>query len=371
MKKFLSLFRLKQEADLLNSWLYIIKSFLAVATAVIIIHNFSILKLDTISILFGLMLTLEPVTLTGIRNGLSQLYASVLGALSTAIIIYFLGINAFSIGLSMAFTLYVCLKLNWREVSAVAIFTSIYMTQYVQKTPQGVPSIFLTFRLRMLALGVGVLIAIIYNLIFSSFYYRSMVYKRISYLLKNIIESMEKIMQGLQDSDKAKVSDVKQKLPKLFNDIDWCFSLFDDIKKEYRFKLRVISFSKKDIEKLQNIILSIRSINHMNYDMSYILLEDAFNWAKLSDNKNRILKEFSSNINELKKIKCIFDKKNTCIVYGRESIGYDGINGIQEEEYYTRLIHDLREINRSINAIKAEAAGIEPIKKTTGMNIVM
>lgn len=371
MKKLLSFIRLKQEADLLNSWLYIIKSFLAVATAIIIIHNFSILKLDTISILFGLMLTLEPVTLTGIRNGFSQLYASVLGAASTAVIIYFLGINAFSIGLSMAFTLYVCLKINWREVSAVAIFTSIYMTQYVQKTPQGVPSIFLTFRLRMLALGVGVLIAIIYNLIFSSFYYRSMVYKRVSYLLKNIIENMEKIMLGLEDSDKGKIQEVHQGLPKVFNDIDWCFSLFDDIKKEYRFRLKVTGFKKKDIEKLQNIILSIRSITHLNYDMSYVLLEDAFDWSKLTDNKGSIAQEFLSDIDELKKIKCIFDKENTCAIYSREGISYEGISGTKEEEYYTRLIHDLREINKVTNTIKAEASGIEPIKKTVGMNIVM
>ena len=58
-----------------------------------------------ISLLFGLMLTLEPVTLTGVRNGLNQIYASHLGALSTAIIIYCFGINIWTVAISMAFTL--------------------------------------------------------------------------------------------------------------------------------------------------------------------------------------------------------------------------------------------------------------------------
>ena len=164
-------------------------------TAYAIAHNNSVLKLDMISLLFGLMLTLEPVTLTGVRNGLNQIYASSLGALSTAIILYCFGINIWTVAISIAFTLYVGLKINWREVSVVAIFTSIYMTQYVQNTAAGQPSIFLTFRLRILALGVGIVIAILFNFLFSLFSYRSMIYKRITFLLGSTISSLTIILE--------------------------------------------------------------------------------------------------------------------------------------------------------------------------------
>src|SRR5690348_807192 len=113
--------RFKKEAILLDSKLYIIKAFFAVMTAYIFAIKNPILKLDTISVLFGLMLTLEPVTLTGIKNGLNQIYATVLGAISTAVIIFIfqsLGISmVWIISLSMAFTLYVCLKIDYRAVS--------------------------------------------------------------------------------------------------------------------------------------------------------------------------------------------------------------------------------------------------------------
>lgn len=368
MSNILSVFRLKKEANLLDSKLYMIKTFMAVATAYFIASHNTILKLDLISVLFGLMMTLEPVTLTSIKSGFTQLYTSFIGALATTLIIYFFHINTLTIALAVAFTIYVCLKINWREVSGFAIFTSIYMTQYVQKTPAGEPSVFLTFRLRMLALGFGVLIAIAYNLIFSNIYYRRMVYYRISYLLQTARNNLEQTMNAIENDDTAAVSSIKQNLPATFNDIDWVFSLFSDIRKEYKFRYKIPGFKEHDIEKLQNVIMSIRGITHLNYDMAYIMMEDEFNWSKLSSNKRKILSEFSSNISELNKIKCIFDKKVSNIECNKESIDYAGIEQIETEEHYTRIVHDLREVNKNINSIKLETSNIKPITKAVKTN---
>lgn len=362
MPNILSLIKLKKEANLLDSRLYIVKAFMAVATAYFIASRNTILKLDTISVLFGLMMTLEPVTLTSIKSGFTQLYTSLIGAAATTLIIYFFHINTLTIALAVAFTLYVCLKINWREVSGFAIFTSIYMTQYVQKTPSGEPSVFLTFRLRMLALGFGVLIAVIYNLIFSNLYYRRMVYYRISYLLQSAMENLNKTMKGIERSDTAAVSSIKQNLPGTFNDIDWVFSLFNDIRKEYKFKLRISGFKEKDIERLQNVIMSIRGITHLNYDMVYILTEEEFNWSKLN-NKKEIQYEFSSYISELEKIKCIFDKKVQDIECDKESTSCEKSELPEAEEHSARIAHDLKEISKNISNIKLETLNINSLRR--------
>ena len=156
---------LGQEAYLFDSPLYLTKSLLAIATGYIIGRQFPIANLDMISVLLGVMYNLEPLNRLGIRSAISQVLASVIGAAATGVLVLAFGVNVFSVSVGMLLTLYVCLKINWRLVSPVAIFTSIYMTQYLQLNEAGLPSIWLTFRLRIMALSLGILIALFLSLI--------------------------------------------------------------------------------------------------------------------------------------------------------------------------------------------------------------
>lgn len=304
MNKILSVLKLNKEANLLDSKMYIIKSLLAVATAYIwSVHN-PILKKDTISVLFGLMLTLEPVTLTGVKNGWDQIYASLLGAISTVIIVYMGGgINAFTIALSVAFTLFVCLKINWRMVSPVAIFTSIYMTQYIQKTASGAPSMALTFRLRMAALGAGVLVAVIYNFIFSFVSYKQMLNKRVLFLIDSIYENLQATSKAIEENNMDKIYMLKTKLPQDFNNIDWVMTFFMDMKKEARFKLKISSINMDLIEKYENMVLTIRTINHLNYDICYTLCDECGDMDISEENREKIANSIKRVLNKLYTLK--------------------------------------------------------------------
>lgn len=352
MKKLLAYVTLKREAILLDSGLYIIKAFLAVVAAYYIAHHNPILKLDIISVLFGLMLTLEPVNLTGVRNGLSQVYATILGAACTAVIIYLLGINVFSIALSVAFTLYVCLKIDWRSVSPVAIFTSIYMTQYVQKNMFGEPSIFLTFRLRIYALAAGVFIAIIFNFIFSRFYYKSMINKRIAFIINSIIEILELTFEGISQNDKDKVNKARTLLPTCFNNIDWLFSLFQDLRREHRVKSKVFEVSRVDMDTLSNIIISLRTITHLNYDINYVLLDPSFRQEIADLDSERVSCEFQWILNELRRQNEIFQKGQFLEVRPEKVKFINDEALLSQEELYVRLIHDLIRIKNVICEIK-------------------
>lgn len=249
-------FLLKKEAFLYDSPLYILKSFLSIFTAYILFSKNQYIGKDMISVLFGLMLTIEPVTISGIRSGWDQIKASVLGGVVTALLVYYFNVNAITVPLAVALTLYISLVIDWKNVSAVAIFTAIYMTQYVQFNAFGEPSMFLTFRLRMLALGSGVLVAIFYNYLFSLFFYKSMIQKRMAYILYTISDKFESLKPNIE---LEALRDLKREVSLLFSDIDFLFSHLSDMKKERH--------SKKKVSPYFESILELRDLNHYLLDV--------------------------------------------------------------------------------------------------------
>ncbi|GAU79383.1 aromatic acid exporter family protein [Fusibacter sp. 3D3] len=241
---------LSREAMLFDSPLYILKSFMSVMTAYLLFHNHSIIGKDMISLLFGMMLTLEPVTVSGLRSGISQLKASWLGGVTSAVVLAIFGVNWITIPLAVAITIYVSLIGNWKEVSAVAIFTAIYMTQYIQYNASGMPSVLLTLRLRLLALTAGIIIAVFYNFVFSKFFYKKMLHKRLTYVL----EKMHYFLTTYQSvSDFNTLNRIKNEAMSLFKDIDVIFSHTPDLRMNANSQVRLIS----ELKNLNHYIIEI------------------------------------------------------------------------------------------------------------------
>ena len=228
MKNFLDKIKLGRQATLFDSYLYVLKGFLSILTGYILFHNHSIIGKDMISLLFGMMLTLEPINIIGIKSGLDQIKASILGGVVTAILVSLFGVNALTIPLGVAATMYISLKFNWRFVSPVAIFTAIYMTQYIQLDAMGMPSMLITLRLRLLALGSGIAIAIFYNYLFSKFFYSNMLRKRLVY----IVESLRTYLNSyISHEDDGEMTSLKKDITGLFGDIDLVISQIGDFNK--------------------------------------------------------------------------------------------------------------------------------------------
>ncbi len=186
-----------------------------------------------ISLLFGMILTLDPVNLTGIRNGFKQVEATIIGAVVTGLILALLGYTPWSAAIAVTVTLYISLLINWREFSVVAVFTSIYMTQYVQIDALGNPSEIETFKLRIAALLTGVVIALIVNLLFSVFGYRHMLEKRIYHLMNDLTGKMRTVKEMLQTDSYEAIGEVMGgSYPSLFNNIDWINGTIMDFRKD-------------------------------------------------------------------------------------------------------------------------------------------
>ncbi len=244
---------LGREAKRFDSPLYIAKSFVGVFAAYAIFSNHPLIGRDMISLLFGMMLTLEPVAMTGFRVAVDQLKATVLGGLVTALLVMLFGVNVVTVPLAVAITVYISLLIDFRQVSPVAIFTAIYMTQYIQLSANGDPSMLLTFRLRMLSLGAGVLIAMIVNVVFSLLFYRRMLHKRTCYLYERSLQLVEALEEG-------SVPDhvMRDRLIAFFADHDFIKGHLDDLRR----------FDRQDVEKLayDRILRALRDLNHLLLD---------------------------------------------------------------------------------------------------------
>ena len=258
---------LGENARLFDTKEYLLKTFIAVVIASIIGNNVSYLSKDMISLLFGMMLTLEPVNMSGIRSGLSQIEATIIGAILSAIVIAIFGYGIIPTAIGITLTLYVCMIINWRELMVAAVFTAIYMTTYIQTNASGDLSSIETIKLRLAALGTGVLIAFLVNFLFSLIGYKKMVNKRIYFISKEVYNISFDLKVALAHKSIEDVDGVMQRLPGLFNNIDWITGTLADVKKDQE-KFKIV-YRHFDGDEFLKYSIALRGITHVMYDLCY------------------------------------------------------------------------------------------------------
>ncbi|MDO4799930.1 MAG: aromatic acid exporter family protein [Bacillota bacterium] len=203
--------RLDQRALLFDAPIYVFKAFVAIAIAYGL-RFVPFIQKDMISVLFAVMLTLEPHNKLGFQRAWEQFLASVIGGGSSLAVLSLFGINSFTVPFVVALTLYLCLRFNWRFVTPAAYFTAIYMSQYVQLMSDGTPDFPMTFALRLSALGAGILIALIVNELFARIFYRKMQHKRLAFVFSSLCD----IIRALHHQD----PDLESRIEVLYEDIE-------------------------------------------------------------------------------------------------------------------------------------------------------
>ncbi len=269
MRQVQLIFGLKREAILLDSRLYIIKAMVAISVGYLLGQAFSITRLDMISVLLGVMYNLEAINVSGIKGGINQLLASTLGALTTGLLVVLMGYNIsfLTIALGIGFTIYIALKIDYRMVSPVAIFTSIYMTQLIQNDGLGNPSILLTFRLRIIALGLGVAVALLMNFLFSILYYRKLGKRRLEFVKIQGVIGLEKTLSVLKQ-DKMNDNSYQPVLAAVFSDIEMVKVNLDTMRQERHIPFN--STEKRNLGIYTDMIIQIKTMIHLAYDSIYI-----------------------------------------------------------------------------------------------------
>lgn len=267
MNTIVKIFGLKREAILLDSRLFIVKAMLAISVGYVVGKALPITRLDMVSVLLGVMYNLEAVNVLGLRGGFNQLLASTLGALTTGILVVLMGyqISFVTVALGIGLTMYIALKIDYRMVSPVAIFTSIYMTQLLQNDALGHPSVLLTFGTRIAALGLGVAIAIGFNFLFSVFYYRKLGRRRVEFVKLKTLEGLHATQAALLSGQPCRATGA---LAGAFNDVEMVKAHLDTLGAERKIPLN--QREKANLDHYVAIVVELKQILHLAYDAVYL-----------------------------------------------------------------------------------------------------
>jgi len=269
MKKIKSIFGLPKEAILLDSGLYLLKAFLALFVTFSLASLKLGIRVDMVSILLGVMYTLEPTNRAGFKGGLNQLLTSSLGAITTGLLVLLVGyqISAWVVALGVVLTVYISLKKDYRFVSPAALFTSIYMTQLIQTNAQGLPSVWMTFEVRISSLGFGILMALLFNYLFSFIYYRNLSQKRLEFVKTMVVKGLKQTQQVLCHKDTS--LDQLSLLVGVFSDIEMVKANLETLLHEKRLSLK----HKAKLMQLQPQVNALKNIIHLAYDSLFVLQE--------------------------------------------------------------------------------------------------
>lgn len=341
--------KLKKEANLLDSKLFILKTFLAISTAYLITSQFEFIRRDMISVLFGLVLTLEPVNLMGLKNGWDQILSSFIGAVATSVIIMLFGVNALTIGASVAITLYITLLVNWKNVAVVALFTAIYMTQYLQAGPNGEPSVWLTFELRFAALSSGIAVALFFNYLFSLIQYRMISQKRLVYLFKRLLSNMAETQQALQNCESEDFQKVRLSLIDTSNTIEWVATIFANMLKEAKGKKNLTAVHVAAVEKSLSVVQHMRNIGHLLFDITYVLGEEKVKQDDLLEISEDLSLYFTCLMDFMGAIKVSYEQKTVFEPAGLNKLKFRDTPVLNE--YAARIERDLRDIEKTLKNI--------------------
>lgn len=267
MNTFIKIFGLKREAILLDSRLFVVKAMLAISVGYLVGRALPITRLDMVSVLLGVMYNLEAVNVLGLRGGFNQLLASTLGALTTGILVVLMGyqISFVTVALGIGLTMYIALKIDYRMVSPVAIFTSIYMTQLLQNDALGNPSVIQTFITRIAALGLGVAIAISFNFLFSVFYYRQLGKRRVEFVKLKTVSGLKAIETALLNQSPLTSTGV---LAGAFNDVEMVKAHLETLGVERKIPLN--QREKANLDHYLSIVVELKNILHLAYDAIYV-----------------------------------------------------------------------------------------------------
>lgn len=325
---------LDKEARLFDTKEFLIKVFVAVVFGFIVGEAIPYVSGDMISLLFGMILTIEPVNMTGIRAGLKQVEATIIGAAITGIVLALFGYSMWTAALSICATLYVSLLIDWRNYSVVAMFTAIYMNTFIQVNADGSNSQIETFKLRIAALMTGVAIAFVINWLFSVFGYRHMLEKRVYHILDQLRQKMTLIAEMIQSGSFEKSTEIMRSFPGLFNNVDWIFGTAVDLEKDPSVKRG--QHKQVKLEKIMKMTGLSREMIHINYDVCYRISKGDHHFSQVE-----FMEAYGRSIN---KIDLIMEKLDLIIKNQKVS----GEIALADQDSHESVI---REMNENIGYI--------------------
>lgn len=216
---------------------------------------------EPITIAFTAILCIPSAFYRGLKTGIKNIYATVIGALVGTILIVTLDNDFLAIPPGIMIVCLACYVLNWLDHFPLAAFTLLVVSYYPEE------SIWASSLDRTVQVGAGIGIAMLVNWAASRFRYRELYLGRCRELLGIAADCFERLQRSFIAGDADGMERLEARFHGLFRLIGSAIDEMADLKKELRLRKESGGLSYAAVVSLSRIADRLASVAHYSWDV--------------------------------------------------------------------------------------------------------
>jgi hypothetical protein len=216
---------------------------------------------EPITIAFASILCIPSAFYRGIKSGVKNLYATVIGALVGTILIFTIGSEYLAIPPGVMIVCLACYLLDWLDCFPLAAFTLFVVSYYPEE------GIWISSAWRTVQVAVGIGIAMLVNWAVSRVRYRDLYLSRFRELLRIEGEAFHRMGECFRAGNARGMERLELRYHRLFRLLSSAIDEMADLKKELRIRKESGGLSYKSVVRLAGIIDRLAAIAHFSWDI--------------------------------------------------------------------------------------------------------
>lgn len=216
---------------------------------------------DPISVIFVSLLCIYPSFYSGLKKGIKNIGAIIIGSAVAVLFKYFIQYLYLSLPLGVVIVLILIIMLNWWRYFPLAIFAFLYLSF---SKPEAIWMSGLQYFSRLV---LGILAAMFVNYLISLFRYRGLYLSQLRQLFENITADFGEIERYFVSGDAAKMETLESHFRPLFRQIGNLHEDVTDLKNELRIRKKSGGLSYSAVIWLDRIIDKVEGVVHHSRDI--------------------------------------------------------------------------------------------------------
>lgn len=216
---------------------------------------------EPITIAFAAILCIPSAFYRGLKAGIKNIYATVIGAFVGTVLIVALDNDYLAIPPGVMIVCLACYVLNWLDYFPLAAFTLLVVSYYPEE------SIWLSSFDRTVQVGAGIGIAMLVNWAVSRFRYRELYFSRCRELLWIAADCIERMERCFREGDADGMERLEARFHRLFRLISSAIDEMADLKKELRLRRESGGLSYAAVVALSRIAEKLAAAAHYSWDI--------------------------------------------------------------------------------------------------------
>lgn len=316
---------------------------------------------DALSAAFVASMCVKPTLYTGFMASEEQFSASLIGGGITAILVLIFGHNLYTAFISVFTVVSICVlnpRLNLYFI--VGVFTSLYILIFpIENAGE-------SLMIRMGAVFLGVISASFINFIFSLVKYGSFFYYRINHVSNSLLKAFEKTIIGNKTADIKSLDNVYSEFEMIYSELITITSELESVSKELKFRKKVPEINLEEIQNMQRLIQTMKTIVRYLQDIAFVS-------KSLAPNHNLLPKKWKEKIdsfweNEENRFKFSIAKINS----NEFKITYDKLNGDNySNDFIEEITNQIKEASEDHKMIYTEFLSLVTNFRQLNSNLTM